>query len=803
MKKNLLLLLALLSYTACIAQLRVVSPNGGEFYPAGGSMEIMWDGVEADDEITIEFSSNGGKSWEIVAEGVSGLKYLWEELPKFPSDKCLIRIRQLNTGPAEYKLQHTLKHKVVKGRRYLGMKWSPDGNKIISVNDYDSLGQIWVWNTNTGERISVINIPENELYFYEWSPDGKFLATMTDERFCRIWDTETGNQIKEIILPDFFDCSYMKWSPDGSRLALPYKKDNGNIIIYNTQTWEQEYKIELLHGSVYHEYFRWMNQSQNLVLYGYDSVFVIDAAKKEMKSIFKHFYGGWYTYWSDYRNFYGYCWISFHNFWDYLSPDDSKIFLPKGDTVFHVYELNTGKLLFPIVYTNYFEYGNSYQNFLINWSPDSKKIAIRDTNKYGTVNIIDSENGKVLKKINSIYNFYPEWNRDSYRIASLWLDKVSLKIIDTDYGKTLHMIKSPDTINIYRWSPDGERIAAACYDSTVRIWHISNPVKQEDISDASWSLVVPRATAVDIDMGIEITGCRKDSVIAAFVTNSGIASNKVKQIYFEGADRDMFTANEDDNLPVMAPGESIPVDFHFSPASPGIKTADIVIITYADTLRQKIRGEGILPDIELLSNIVDFGEVMVNKSKDSLVLLVHNKSPRRAQIDSIILTGNNPDRFKIIENVPFFIGSGEKKEVLIRFSPNAIGKFSAEAECYYASPLAPAVLQLLGTGVFRPAEIFAADVDFGALVCKQQSESQLEVRNNGMEDLIISEATISGANKPDFEFYPPFTQITIPPDQSRFIYIIFKPADSGNKNAELILKSNSHINPLLDRKSVV
>jgi hypothetical protein len=74
----------------------ILSPKANDVLQAGAPYEIQWKAEVPDSEfganVTIEFSKDGGKSWEKVEENVpnSG-KYSWN-VPKVDSAQCKIRV---------------------------------------------------------------------------------------------------------------------------------------------------------------------------------------------------------------------------------------------------------------------------------------------------------------------------------------------------------------------------------------------------------------------------------------------------------------------------------------------------------------------------------------------------------------------------------------------------------------------------------------------------------------------------------------------------------------------------------------
>ena len=73
----------------------ILSPKANDNVQAGASYEIQWK-MEPDPEVgamvTIEFSKNGGKSWEQVEDNVPKAgKYFWK-VPTIDSTQCRIRV---------------------------------------------------------------------------------------------------------------------------------------------------------------------------------------------------------------------------------------------------------------------------------------------------------------------------------------------------------------------------------------------------------------------------------------------------------------------------------------------------------------------------------------------------------------------------------------------------------------------------------------------------------------------------------------------------------------------------------------
>ena len=74
----------------------ILSPKANDVVQAGGSYEIQWKAEPAQSEfgvnVTVEFSKDGGKSWDQVEVNLPNTgKYVWK-LPKVDSAQCKVRV---------------------------------------------------------------------------------------------------------------------------------------------------------------------------------------------------------------------------------------------------------------------------------------------------------------------------------------------------------------------------------------------------------------------------------------------------------------------------------------------------------------------------------------------------------------------------------------------------------------------------------------------------------------------------------------------------------------------------------------
>ena len=97
----------------------------------------------------------------------------------------------------------------------LDLEFSPDG-KTLATCGYDRL--IKLWNTESGQLVRELKDHSDAVYGLAFSPDGALLASGSADRAVKIWQVADGKRL--YTLSDSTDWVYtVAWSPDGHRLA--------------------------------------------------------------------------------------------------------------------------------------------------------------------------------------------------------------------------------------------------------------------------------------------------------------------------------------------------------------------------------------------------------------------------------------------------------------------------------------------------------------------------------------------------------------------------------------------------------
>lgn len=87
-------------YSYNFSELNVVTPKVYDYYIPGETIEITWTPVLGISNIRIEYSTNNGNSWNSIVNSInaSATKYFWNSPSNLNSDKCKIKITNLNNN---------------------------------------------------------------------------------------------------------------------------------------------------------------------------------------------------------------------------------------------------------------------------------------------------------------------------------------------------------------------------------------------------------------------------------------------------------------------------------------------------------------------------------------------------------------------------------------------------------------------------------------------------------------------------------------------------------------------------------
>ena len=275
--------------------------------------------------------------------------------------------------------------------------WSPDGKYLASGSE-DVL--VIIWDANSGERHKTLKGHSHFVWSVSWSPDGKYLASGSGDGIVIIWDANSGEKLQTL---KGHSCAvwFLCWSPDGKYLA---SESHDNIL----KIWDVNYGVE---------------------------VKTLDGGYDGFRSV---------------------CW----------SPDGK--YFASGSTGYQaviIWDAKSGEILKTL---------EGHSNFVISvcWSPDGKHLASGSEDK--TIIIWDAKSGQRLQTLEGHSDWVNSvnWSPDGKYLASGAGDN-NVIIWDANSGEKLKTLQGHNKdVTSVCWSPDGKYLASGSDDDTVKIWGV-------------------------------------------------------------------------------------------------------------------------------------------------------------------------------------------------------------------------------------------------------------------------------------------------------------------------------------------
>jgi len=348
-----------------------------------------------------------------------------------------------------------------------GMSFSPDGGQIAINSGFT----VYIYGLSGGLLLRTFAGHSDSVNSLSWSPDGKWLATGSNDNTVKMWDFSSGEE-RSTFTGHGGVVRWVRWSPDGTRIASA--ADGGGIIIWDPHTLVEE---ESLNGSFP---FSWSPDGRFLASSGpgNGTILIWDVASGVIERQFCAGEG-----------------IMTFLSW---SPDGERLAASslkveeeahhgpgqkRTDSVVSLWDADDGTQLGNIS-------GNGRKAASpIAWSPDGEALAI-STSDYD-ISIVDPVNLSIIQRAGYIpYAKTIAWCSDGKKLAFSLVYQISVWNISM-MGPSLSFGESGQgtTVNTMAWSPTGALLATGSEDGLVKIWGPigENPQLHLNISASSES----------------------------------------------------------------------------------------------------------------------------------------------------------------------------------------------------------------------------------------------------------------------------------------------------------------------------
>lgn len=315
---------------------------------------------------------------------------------------------------------------------------SPDGQTLASASADKT---IKLWNLNTGKEIRTLQGHASFINYLVISPDGQTLASASADKTIKIWNLTTGQIIRTISGHNNY-VNYLAMSPDGQMLVSA--SADKTIKVWNLTTGKE---IRTLKGHpTYIDYFVISPDWQHIATGSANkniTVWNIPTGKK-VHTLTGH-----------------------NNAVNSLvmMPDGQTLISASGDKKIKIWNIVTGKEIRTL--TSH----SSFVNYVL-ISPDGQTLASASADN--TIKIWNVVTGKEIRTLKGHSNFvnYLVISSDGQTLYSASADK-TIKVWNLTNGQLIRtLIGHPKPIDQFVISPDGQTIATGRGDNIITSWRV-------------------------------------------------------------------------------------------------------------------------------------------------------------------------------------------------------------------------------------------------------------------------------------------------------------------------------------------
>lgn len=564
--------------------LRVVHPNGGEKFRTRSQVPLRWEGLPPDVPVRLEVSTNGGYEWMTVNEQATGLQMIWRAT-KIPSDSCLLRVTHL-----QKRAQVDTPTVTISGDDFFRVLFAPDGSSVVTSESTGTPGTrtkrptVKMWNATTGELQKEIGPGE----YLQYDKDGERLLTW-DHQGLGVYDMPSAKEL---------------WSRQTVRTPVLAELDgSGDVILFCGGPGDSTVLLNADNGS----WIRTFPRSTQQVEWGTISQDGKYVAIAEYNGAIKIFNARNGALMHELRET-----ATSRYFRVAFSPDGTTLASTASHGTAVLWDVKSGSKRRTIAQRRYIN-----DNTYIAFSPNGERIAVEsNTDQTSIAEVATGDHLVAMRRRSDVGGASSAGfigNGDVMFVGLL----TRVSIFNAYTGVQIAEVRrgSGDPTA----PADGSRIAVVAEDRSVKIYDLSSPLLQQDVSDALWRLYQPTGELLTVEFQPTRLGDARDTLVTIGIRNTSNDTLAVSDLQIQGAHASDFSVSSTKDF-VVPPKSTLPLEFTFHPQVAGQRAAVIVAETDAGKLSARIAGVAVGPTDSIPPDTVRRDTVVARDTTPAVVV---------------------------------------------------------------------------------------------------------------------------------------------------------------------------------------
>ncbi|MDQ3817421.1 MAG: caspase family protein, partial [Acidobacteriota bacterium] len=323
------------------------------------------------------------------------------------------------------------------------LAYSPDGKVLASASEDRT---VRLWDVATGVPLRTLKGHYADVVSVAFSPDGRMLASGSVDETIRMWDVATGRELRT-FLDQGGTVSSVVFSPDGRSLCSA--SGDGTVKLWDVRSGREVLAFRTASPTI-------SSVRTSDIAFSPDGRKLIEALDNGNLRLWDAATGQLL------REFKG------HSDWVFsvaFSPDGHILASGGGDKTIKLWQVESGSELRTLA-------GDGDTVTSVAFSPDGKNLISGGTD--GRVRLWEAATGKLVReffgKVGAIYDV--AFNPNGLSIASANQDS-TIRIWDVQTGGLLNTIRNQkQSIEAIAYSPDGKALVCGAGDGSVKVWDL-------------------------------------------------------------------------------------------------------------------------------------------------------------------------------------------------------------------------------------------------------------------------------------------------------------------------------------------